>query len=185
MLRRPPDLALGAGTVTSVLSRSTNSGSTTAFGVWVSSSGSRAVSIPRCSGHLSDSRRPPQKAKECFESHTVDSWCLAASITGAKEPYTGLYIWTLTRLHRRQLHRFEPDVGGIRKAYGGTRSMGLSRGTLVKSLKYGLCYTGGSSKGRVSLHRYKDGKRVTQGARAPDFRVLIAVHWRGTLLPGL
>ena len=106
-------------------------------------------------------KKTTQRAKECFESHTVDSWCLAASIIGAEEPYTGLYIWKPIRLHRRQLHRFEPSVGGIRKAYGGTRSMGLSRGTLVKSLKYGLCYIGGSSKGRVSLHRYKDGKRVT------------------------
>jgi hypothetical protein len=46
-------------------------------------------------------KKTTQKAKECFESHTVDSWCLAASITRAKEPCTGLYVWKPIRLHRR------------------------------------------------------------------------------------
>lgn len=130
-------------------------------------------------------KKTSDKAKECFESHAVDSWCLAASITGAKEPYTGLYVWEPIRLHRRQLHRFEPDVGGIRKPYGGTRSLGYSRGTLVRHIKHGLTYIGGTIKGKISLHSVRTGKRVTKGARTSDFRVLTKVRWRGTLLSGL
>ena len=88
---------------------------------------------------------------------------MAASITGAKRPCAQMYVWTSLRFHRRQLHVFQAAKGGIRKLHGGTRSMGLSRGTLVKHNKLGLCYVGGSSKDRVSLHRLRTGKRITRG----------------------
>lgn len=37
--------------------------------------------------------------------------------------------------------------------------MGLKRGSLVKHVKHGLCYVGGTSKGRISLHDMT-GKRL-------------------------
>src|SRR5207244_5905404 len=46
------------------------------------------------------------------------------------------------RLHRRQLHRLEASKGGKRLPYGGTRSLGLKRGTLVRHPKYQLCTVG-------------------------------------------
>ena len=97
----------------------------------------------------------------------------------------GLFYWILIRLHRRQLHRFEPDKSGIRRPYGGTRSLGLTRGTLVKHIKFGLTYIGGTLKGNVSLHSLRSGKRVTQRAKVSDYQILTRLSWRGTLLSGL
>jgi hypothetical protein len=108
-----------------------------------------------------------EKAKPCFTSHAVDAWVLAAEISGAVAPTcTDLFYLVPVRLHRRQLHAFQPAKGGRRRPYGGTRSQGLKRGTLVVHPKHGLCRVGGeeSRRGTVSLHRYRSNKRVTQGA---------------------
>lgn len=129
-------------------------------------------------------KKTSQKDTKTFSSHAVDAWVMAASITGALKPtWLGLIYWVPIRLHRRQLHAFQPGKGGTRRPYGGTRSMGLSRGTLVKHIKYGLTYIGGTLKGRVSLHSLRTGKRVTQGAKIQDCRILTRISWRGTLLP--
>lgn len=66
------------------------------------------------------------KSKKSFESHAVDAWTIAASLSGAVEP-TCRRIWYVVPavLHRRQLHRLQASKGGVRKPYGGTRSLGL------------------------------------------------------------
>ena len=81
------------------------------------------------------------KAEKSFYSHCVDAWVISALITGAATPNC-LDIWYMVplRFHRRQLHRFQPSKGGIRRRYGGTRSLGYKRGTLVRHSIYGLCY---------------------------------------------
>jgi hypothetical protein len=107
------------------------------------------------------------KARPCFASHAVDAWVMAAEISGAVAPTcTNLFYIVPVRLHRRQLHAFQPAKGGIRRPYGGTRSQGLKRGTLVVHPKHGLCRVGGedSRRGTVSLHAYRSNKRLTQGA---------------------
>ena len=68
------------------------------------------------------------------------------------------------QFHRRQLHAFQPAIGGIRRAYGSTRSMGFRRGSIVSHPKYGMCTVGGTSKNKISLHNLQTGKRLTQGA---------------------
>jgi len=129
-------------------------------------------------------KKTSQKSKQSFSAHAVDAWVMAASITGASKPtWLGLIYWTPIRLHRRQLHAFQPGKGGTRRPYGGTRSMGLSRGTLIKHIKFGLCYIGGTLKERVSLHSLRTGKRVTQGAKILDCRVLTRISWRGHAPP--
>jgi len=124
-------------------------------------------------------KKTRQKSKQTFGSHAVDAWVLAASVSGATRPTTkNLFYWAPVRLHRRQLHRLEPQTGGKRSGYGGTRSMGLTRGTLAVHGKLGLAYIGGSSKGGVSLHNYRDGKRMTQTANPGDLMVLTRIAWR-------
>lgn len=131
-------------------------------------------------------KKASRKDAKTFESHAVDAWVLAASATGATKPtWEGIFYWSPIRLHRRQLHYLQPAKSGIRRPYGGTRSMGLTRGTLVRHIKYGLTYIGGTSNGRISLHSIRTGKRVTQGAKISDIEILTRISWRGTLLPRL
>ena len=129
-------------------------------------------------------KKTSQKDKKTFSSHAVDAWVMAASISDALRPtWTGLFYWSPIRLHRRQLQAFQPLKGGIRRQYGGTRSLGLTRGTLIRHAKHGLAYIGGTAKDRISLHSLRTGKRVTQGAKIQDCRILTRISWRGTLLP--
>ena len=124
-----------------------------------------------------------QKDKRLFNSHCVDAWVLAASIAGADRPTEKrLYYTTEIRLHRRQLHRLEPEKGGKRKPYGGTISLGLKRGGLARHPQYGLCSVGGNLKGRISLHAYVDNKRLTQRAKVEDCSVLAATPYRTTFV---
>jgi hypothetical protein len=123
------------------------------------------------------------KSKPVFESQCIDSWCLAAMVTGTKHPTTkSLYYMVPLRWHRRQLHRLEAEKGGIRRRYGGTMSLGLKKGTLVKHVKYGLCYIGGNLRGRFSLHSLKTGKRLTQNAKREDFKILTRIVFRTQFL---
>jgi hypothetical protein len=88
-----------------------------------------------------------------------------------------LYLVPL-RFHRRQLHRLQPERGGIRKPYGGTISLGLKRGAWVRHRKYGIVYVGGTTGGRVSLPAMQDGKRLTKAAKVTDCQVLCIASWR-------
>ena len=127
-----------------------------------------------------------QKSKPVFATHAVDAWAMAADVSGAECPTEqGLFYWAPIRLHRRQLHRFQPEKGGIRKPYGGTRSLGLTRGSLVRHVKHGLTYLGGTVKGKVSLHDAGTGKRVTKSAKPDECRILTRIAWRTTRYAGI
>ncbi len=130
-------------------------------------------------------KKTKSKSKQSFESHAVDAWVLASCMSGAESP-TCTRLWYLVpaRLHRRQLHRLQASKGGERKPYGGTRSLGLKRGTLVSHPRYGLCSVGGfdRKKQTISLHHYRTNKRLTQGAKVKECRVLTWVAWRSWLV---
>jgi hypothetical protein len=127
-----------------------------------------------------------QKDHQTFSSHAVDAWVLAASVSGAEAPTcTRLGYVVPVRLHRRQLQRVQADHGGVRKPYGGTRSLGFRRGTLVRHPRYGLCTIGGCDReqGRLSLHAYRTNRRLTQAARPADCQVRTVVAFRSWLVP--
>jgi hypothetical protein len=129
-------------------------------------------------------KKASDKSKPVFETHCVDAWCLAASATGAEQPtMRSLHYIVPLRWHRRQLHRLEPDREGNRRRYGGTVSLGLKKGTLVKHGKHGVCYVGGNLKGRLSLHDLKTGERLTQNAKKEEFRTLTVSPFRTQFLP--
>lgn len=125
-------------------------------------------------------RKSGQKLSDKFEAHCVDSWVLANWWTGGhiKPDNTKMLLISPLRFHRRQLHRLQPEKGGIRKPYGGTQSLGFKRGSLVKHFKYGIAYVGGYLKGRISLHSLTDGKRLCQNAKPEDCRFLTFNSWR-------
>jgi RRXRR protein len=124
-----------------------------------------------------------QKDARTFSSHAVDAWVLAAATSGATVPTcTRLWYVVPIQLYRRQLHRQQAERGhgGIRKPYGGRRSLGFKRGTLVRHPRYGLCRVGGCDREqqRLSLHAYRTNTRVTQGAKLSDCRRLTAMAFR-------
>ena len=124
-------------------------------------------------------KKSKDKLAETFSAHCVDSWVLANSqVDGHKEPdNTRLLFITPIRLHRRWLHDLQPRKNDIRSKYGGTRSLGFKRGSLVRHLKYGLCYIGGTSKDRISLHDYKNKKRLSKIIKPSDCEFLTYLSW--------
>jgi hypothetical protein len=132
-------------------------------------------------GHKKTSR----KLAEVWQAHCVDAWVLAHSVVGGRTRPDNTRLMCITPLvwHRRQLHRLHPEPGGKRKPYGGTLSQGIKRGTLVQHPKWGKAYVGGTRDGKISLHDPQTGKRLTQGAKVADCRVLKLLRWRTRLLP--
>ena len=103
-------------------------------------------------------KKTSNKLSKSFDAHCVDSWVLANYVVGGHVKPDNkdiLYLKPL-RFHRRQLHALQPSKDGVRRTYGGTMSMGLKRGSLVKHNERGLAYVGGTSKGRISLHNVVD-----------------------------
>jgi hypothetical protein len=127
-----------------------------------------------------------QKDAQTFSSHAVDAWVLAAATSGAAAPTcTRIWYGVPHHLHRRQLHRLEAALGGLRKPYGGTRSLGFKRGTIVQHPTYGRCTVGGCDreKQRLSLHAYKTNQRLTQRGKPGDCRRLTTIAFRCWLVP--
>ncbi len=115
---------------------------------------------------LNTVKKAKLKSAKIFEAHCLDAWVLAGMglCHEALEEPDNMSMWCLEPilLHRRQLHVINSTKLGIRKTYGGTRSMGLKRGSLVHHPKYGYSYVGGSSNNYISLHDLKTGKRLSQ-----------------------
>ncbi len=125
------------------------------------------------------------KMSETWEAHCVDSWVLANSRVGGHiipDNKQMLFVTPL-RFHRRQLNALQPSRGEIRRLYGGTRSLGFKRGSLVKHPTWGISYVGGTSKNRISLHSLTDGQRLCQNADPLDCKFLAFNSWRTRLLP--
>ncbi len=114
------------------------------------------------------------KLSNSFNTHCVDSWVLANWYIGGhiKPDNTDLIEVFPLRFHRRQLHYLQPLKGGVRRPYGGTRSLGFKRGSLIKHSKYGIVYVGGTSRNRISLHSINSGKRLSTHIKPEDCKFL-------------
>lgn len=118
-------------------------------------------------------KKNPNKNKVDFNVHCLDSWCLANQVvTGDLPDNKGVIHFKPLIYYKRQLHAFCPCKGNIRRPYGGTMSLGLKKGTLVKHKKYGRCLIGGNTNGRLSLHDVSTGKRLCQNAKTEDCKIL-------------
>lgn len=124
-------------------------------------------------------KKNSKKDKKCFYTHCVDSFCMATEVIGGDGKPDNLFVKFLKplRYHRRKLHEILPKKNGFRRNYGGTLSLGINRGTLVKHLKHGLCLVGGTSKGRISLHCLKTNSRLCQNAKSEDLKILTNLKW--------
>lgn len=127
-------------------------------------------------------KKTSKKLDDKWEAHLVDSYCIQAIAFGFDfKPFKGFLKFERIELFRRQLHVAGFLKGHKRRAYGGTRSMGISRGTLVKHHKYDLCYVGGTSKGLISLHSLETGARLCQNAKVSDLTIFTTLKWRVNL----
>lgn len=130
-----------------------------------------SLNLPKLKDKLSDN----------FYAHNVDSWVLANSIVGKYNTPDNEDMLKLIPLqfHRRQLHSFQPRIGGERRLYGGTMSLGFKRGSLVKHKKYNIAYVGGfSEKTGISLHRLLDNERICRTAKRKDIKFLSYNNYR-------
>jgi len=121
------------------------------------------------------------KMSENFHTHCVDSWVLANSLTGGHliPDNTSVMLLSPIALFRRQLHVQQPVKGGKRRLFGGTRTLGFKRGSLVKHPKYGFVYVGGSKyNGKLSLHCLHTGERIYVYAKPEDLKFLSWNFWR-------
>jgi hypothetical protein len=125
-------------------------------------------------------KKSRNKLSDSWDAHCVDSFVLASYAVGgpSRPEHTQVLYLVPLRFHRRQLHRLQPEKGGIRKPYGGTISQGLKRGSWVRHPRWGIAYVGGTTNGRISLHEMQTGKRLTQKAKVSDCQFLCTASWR-------
>ena len=115
-------------------------------------------------------KKSSSKLSNRFDAHCVDSWVLANWWTGGhiQPDNERMLLVSPIQLHRRMLHKQNPQAGGKRPAYGGTRSLGFKRGSLIQHPKWGIAYVGGTMGDRISLHSLTDGKRLAQNINPAD-----------------
>lgn len=130
-------------------------------------------------------KKTRKKLAEVWEAHCIDAWCLAYTAVGGSMTPDNRRLVSIAPLnwHHRQLHRFQPERGGKRKLYGGTLSLGIKRGTLVKHPRWGKAYVGGTMDNKLSLHDPATGKRLTQSARSTDCTLIKGIRWKTRLMP--
>lgn len=124
-------------------------------------------------------KKNSNKSKKDFYTHAMDAWCLANEVIGGHVTIDNertMYFKPLM-YHRRKLHEVLPKKNGFRRAYGGTLSQGIKRGTLVVHPKWGKSIVGGESKGRVSLHSAERNKRLTQSAKPQELTILTRIKY--------
>jgi hypothetical protein len=125
-------------------------------------------------------KKTSRKLSSDFSAHCVDSWVLANSRSGGHivPDNTRVFCVVPIRFHRRQLHALQANAVGTRRNYGGTRSLGFRRGSLVWCEKRGYTYVGGNNGERISLHNIGTGKRICQNVEPSDCRLFSVLKFR-------
>lgn len=125
-------------------------------------------------------KKSSNKLSATFDTHCVDSWCLAYYTVGG-DPIvdnTSIFCISPIPIERRSLHRQLPQKGGKRPRYGGTKCLGYSKGTLVKHIKHGLGVVCGKRNNYLCLQPIEGGKRLTRSAKVSDCKILRRLNFR-------
>lgn len=119
-----------------------------------------------------------KKGELVFTSQAVDALALCwLNISTQDLAITSFSAFRRPEIPRRQLHRFEPAKGSIRSPYGGSNALGFKKNTVVwhKDMLY---RTGGTTKGRLSLHSFDfENHRITQNAKPEDCIPIFQQTW--------
>jgi hypothetical protein len=111
----------------------------------------------------------PVKRELSWDMHAMDAIAIGCAELGCENPYPPeFWVWKRFEYARRQLHRLEPDKGGVGRRYGGSWSISPFRKGDVVLWHGRLARVGGFMDGRISLHGFGvRNKRFTQNA-SPD-----------------
>ena len=108
----------------------------------------------------------PVKRELSWDTHAVDAVAIGCAESGCKNPYPPeFWVWKRFEYARRQLHRLEPDEGGVRRRYGGSWSIPPFKKGDVIQYQGRLARVGGFMDDTISLHSFGlRNKRLTQNA---------------------
>ena len=129
-------------------------------------------------------KKSSKKLAETFEAHCVDSWCLAYYTVGGKDmpDNTDIFCISPIPIRRRELHRQNPQKGGKRPRYGGTRCSQTVKNALVKHVKHGLLRVSGHQNGKLTLSEIGSSKQVVLQAKQEDYKILKRINFRYRLM---
>jgi hypothetical protein len=126
------------------------------------------------------------KMSNDFDAHAVDSWTLATSLVGHKHNYIdnkSVHVISPIKFTRRQLHYMTYMEGNKRPRFGGTRSLGFTKGsivrhnkptkTLLKNNKHNLFLVGGNDGKKLTLCSIDDqSNRVSRTINPKDIKLV-------------
>ena len=105
-----------------------------------------------------------------WDAHTSDAIAMGCAETGCAVPAPPeFWVWKRFQYPRRQLHRFKPGRGGVRRRYGGSLSIQPFKKAVVVVWHGRLVRVGGFMGRHISIHAFTlKNERVTQNARPED-----------------
>jgi hypothetical protein len=111
-----------------------------------------------------------RKSSLTWDSHAVDAIAIGCAEIKCRNPIPPeFWVWKRMEYARRQLHRLEPDKGGIRRRYGGSWSVPPFKKGDVVQWHGRLARVGGFMDGRLSLHSCDmRNRRFTQTAKPEE-----------------
>jgi hypothetical protein len=109
-----------------------------------------------------------------WDAHASDAVAIGCAETGCTDPAPPeFWVWRRFQYARRQLHRLEPNKGGVRVRYGGSRSVYPFRKADVVVWHGQLFRVGGFMGKHLALHAFTlKNERVTQNAGPEDCKRL-------------
>ncbi len=112
----------------------------------------------------------PTKRELSWDTHAVDAIAIGCADLGCENPRPPEFrVWKRFEYTRRQLHRLEPDKGGVRRRYGGSWSIPPLRKGDVVLWRERFARVGGFMGDGVSLHSFGlKNKRFTQTAKVEE-----------------
>jgi hypothetical protein len=119
-------------------------------------------------------RKNPVKRELSWDTHALDAIAIGCIDIGCLNPYPSEFrVWRRFEYARRQLHRLEPDRGGVRRRYGGSWSISSFKKGDVVMWRRRLARVGGFMGESLSLHEFTlMNKRFTQTANPGECKVL-------------
>jgi RNA polymerase subunit RPABC4/transcription elongation factor Spt4 len=112
----------------------------------------------------------PRKSALGWDAHASDATAIGCAEMGCADPTPPeFWVWKRFQYARRQLHKFEPAKGGIRRREGGSWSIPPFKKGDVVLWRGRLARVGGHMGNRISLHAFTlKNKRITQRAKPED-----------------